>query len=185
MNKKFNSIFDKLDFKPEIIFFDKNDFKNEINIDYEKDVFGNLSSLLKCFKIAKEKTNDLVFFLEDDYLHKKSLLEELILTYERISSQTKKELILVPSDYPFLYMSERNTNILAGSHRHWQTLDKVLCSFLTSKKMIDNRMIRLIGSRQIIKNGDKYFIGNETMLLISKLILFLKLVVIGKKSEFD
>ena len=138
MNKKFNTIFDKLDFKPEIISFDKNDFKNEINIDYEKDVFGNLSSLLKCFKIAKEKTNDLVFFLEDDYLHKKSLLEELILTYERISSQTKKELILVPSDYPFLYMSERNTNILAGSHRHWQTLDKVLCSFLTSKKMIDN-----------------------------------------------
>ena len=40
-------------------------------------------------------------------------------------------------DYPFLYMEERLTNILAGSHRHWQTLDKVLCSFMISKEMLE------------------------------------------------
>ena len=61
----------------------------------------------------------------------------MLLTYQRISSQTKKELILVPSDYPFLYMEERLTNILTGSHRHWQTLNKVLCSFMTSKEMLE------------------------------------------------
>ena len=65
------------------------------------------------------------------------MMEEMILTYERISSQTIRELILVPSDYPFLYMNERSTNVLAGSHRHWQTLDKVLCSFMTSKKILE------------------------------------------------
>jgi len=112
-------------------------YKNKINLDYNKDVFGNLSSLLKCFNIAKNNTDDLTLFLEDDYLHKESLIEEMILTYERVSSQIKNELLLVPADYPYLYMSERLTNILAGSHRHWQTLDKVLCSFMTSKKIID------------------------------------------------
>jgi len=137
INDKFNEIFSKLDFKPEIITFDKNEFKKEINLDFKKDIFGNLSSLLKCFKVAKNNNSDLVFFLEDDYLHKKTLIEEMILTYERISSQTNKELILVPSDYPFLYMNERTTNVLAGSHRHWQTLDKVLCSFMTSKKILE------------------------------------------------
>jgi hypothetical protein len=135
---KFDEIFSKLDFKPIILPFDKNEFKSEINVDFKKDVYGNLSSLLKCFKIAKENDGDLVFFLEDDYLHTETLIEEMILTYERISSQTNQELILVPSDYPFLYLDERSTNILAGSHRHWQTLDKILCSFMISKEMLEN-----------------------------------------------
>ncbi|MDA9631302.1 glycosyltransferase family 2 protein [Candidatus Pelagibacter sp.] len=135
--KKFNEIFLKLDFKVEIVAFDKNEYKNVINLDYNKDVFGNLSSLLKCFNIAKNNADDLTFFLEDDYLHKESLIEEMIMTYERVSSQLNKELLLVPSDYPYLYMRERLTNIVAGSHRHWQTLDKVLCSFMTSKEIID------------------------------------------------
>ena len=135
--KKFNKIFLELDFKVEIVPFDKNEYKNEINLDYNKDVFGNLSSLLKCFNIAKNNSDDLTLFLEDDYLHKESLIEEMTLTYERVSSQIKKELLLVPADYPYLYMSERLTNILAGSHRHWQTLDKVLCSFMTSKEIIN------------------------------------------------
>jgi hypothetical protein len=134
---KFDEIFSKLDFKPNIIAFDKNELKSEINLDYNMDIFGNLSSLLKCFKIGKESKSDLVFFLEDDYLHKKTLIEEMVLTYERISSQTNRDLILVPSDYPFLYMEERLTNLLTGSHRHWQTLDKILCSFMISKKMLD------------------------------------------------
>ena len=135
--EEFDKIFSNISSKFEIINFDKNELKNEINVDYKKDIFGNLSSLLKCFKIAKESNEDLIFFLEDDYIHKKSLIEEMILTYERISSQINKELILVPSDYPFLYLEERTTNVIAGSHRHWQTLDKVLCSFMISKKMID------------------------------------------------
>ena len=138
MSLKFDKIFSKLDFETKIIYFDKNELKSEIDLDFNKDVFGNLSSLLKCFKIAKENEGDLVFFLEDDYLHKKTLIEEMILTYERISSQSNRELILVPSDYPFLYMEERSTNILTGSHRHWQTLDKMLCTFMISKKMIDD-----------------------------------------------
>ena len=135
--QEFSKIFLNLSFKPKIIKFDKNELKDEIKVDNQKDIFGNLSSLLKCFKIAKESNDDLIFFLEDDYIHKKSLIEEMILTYERVSSQINKEVILVPSDYPFLYMDERETKVIAGSHRHWQTLDKVLCSFMTSKEILD------------------------------------------------
>tara|TARA_B110001452_G_scaffold258749_1_gene254314 strand:+ start:241 stop:1221 length:981 start_codon:yes stop_codon:yes gene_type:complete len=135
--KKFKQIFSNLDLEINIINFDKNEFKNEIKLDYNKDVFGNLSSLLKCFKVAKHNSDDLYFFLEDDYLHKESLIEEMILTYERVSSQIKKEILLVPSDYPYLYMNERSTKVLTGSHRHWQTLNKVLCSFMTSKEILE------------------------------------------------
>jgi len=135
--QEFSKIFLNLSFKPKIIKFDKNELKDEIKVNTQKDIFGNLSSLLKCFKIAKESNDDLIFFLEDDYIHKKSLIEEMVLTYERVSSQINKEVILVPSDYPFLYMDERETKVIAGSHRHWQTLDKVLCSFMTSKEILE------------------------------------------------
>ena len=93
---------------------------------------------MKCFKVGKENKDDLVLFLEDDYLHKETMIEEMVMTYERISSQLKKELIIVPSDYPYLYMKERHSNILAGSHRHWQTLDKILCSFMTSNQILND-----------------------------------------------
>ena len=135
--QEFSKIFLNLSFKPKIIKFDKNELKDEIKVNTQKDIFGNLSSLLRCFKIAKESNDDLIFFLEDDYIHKKSLIEEMVLTFERVASQIYKEVILVPSDYPFLYMNERETKVIAGSHRHWQTLDKVLCSFMTSKEIIE------------------------------------------------
>ena len=99
--------------------------------------FSNLSSLLKCYEIAKEQTEDLVFFVEDDYLHFEPMIEEMLASYERIASQLKKELFICPADYPYLYMNNKKTNILIGNKRHWRTVDRTLCTFMTSKIMID------------------------------------------------
>ena len=99
--------------------------------------FSNLSSLLKCYEVAKEQSEDLVFFVEDDYLHFEPMMEEMIASYERISSQLKKELFVCPTDYPYLYMNNEKTNILIGNKRHWRTVDRTLCTFMTSKIMID------------------------------------------------
>ena len=73
---------------------------------------------------------------------------------------------------------------LIYSHDKGLTYPEILRMY-NGKKMIDNRIKRLIGSGQIEKNGKTYFIANRTMLLISEMILLLKLIVIGKKSEFD
>ena len=99
--------------------------------------FSNLCSLLKCFEIAKDQAEDLIFFVEDDYLHFEPMMEEMIASYERIASQIKKELFICPADYPYLYMNNKKTNILIGNKRHWRTVDRSLCSFMTSKIMID------------------------------------------------
>jgi hypothetical protein len=99
--------------------------------------FSNLSSLLKCYEIAKDQSEDLVFFVEDDYLHFEPMIEEMLASYERIASQLKKELFICPADYPYLYMNNKKTNILIGNKRHWRTVDRTLCTFMTSKIMID------------------------------------------------
>ena len=97
-----------------------------------------MSSLLKCFEIGKNDGEDLVFFVEDDYLHFKTCLYEMVSTYERISSQLNKDLFICPSDYPFLYMNNEKTNILLGNKRQWRTISKTLCTFLTSKKLLND-----------------------------------------------
>ena len=96
-----------------------------------------MASLLKCFLIAKDEAEDLIFFVEDDYLHKDNMIEEMLMTYQRFASQLNKEIILCPSDYPYLYTTDRKTNVLIGSHRHWQLVDKTLCTFLTSKIILN------------------------------------------------
>ena len=121
----------------EIINFDKRDYDNIINKQKNLQTFGNLSSLLHSFELGKKMGKDLVFFLEDDYIHFEPMLEEMIATYERISSQTKKELFMCPADYPYLYMNNEKSNILIGNKRHWRTIDKTLCTFMTSIELIN------------------------------------------------
>ena len=67
-----------------------------------KQTFSNLASLLQGFEIAKERSDDLIFFVEDDYLHFEPMLEEMVASYERISSQIGKDIFMCPSDFPYL-----------------------------------------------------------------------------------
>ena len=121
----------------EIINHKNKEHVNVIKKQSNEETFANLSSLLKSFEIGKNEGKDLVFFVEDDYLHFESALEEMISSYERISSQTNKELFISPADYPYLYMSNKKTNLLIGSKRHWRTVSKTLMTFLVSHSLIE------------------------------------------------
>ena len=121
----------------EIISLDIKKFETKIRKQKTQETFSNLASLFKCFEIGKEIGEDLIFFVEDDYLHFETMLEEMIATYERVSSQVGKDIFMCPADYPYLYMNNEKTNILIGDKRHWRTISKTLCTFLTSKKLLD------------------------------------------------
>ena len=94
---------------------------------------SNMCNIHKSLLLAKKQCNDLVYFVEDDYLHQKDAITEMILSYERISSQLNKELILCPADYPYLYTKVDSTNIFLGENKHWRKVEETLCTFLTSK----------------------------------------------------
>ena len=135
--EKMNLLSSKKEIVLNIINLNQNEFDDKIINEGNPETFGNLASLLKCFLIAKNETEDLIFFVEDDYLHKDSMIEEMLMTYERFASQLNREIVLCPSDYPYLYTTDRKTNVLIGSHRHWQIIDKTLCTFLTSKIILN------------------------------------------------
>ena len=135
--EKMNLLSNKNEIALNIINLDQNEFDDKIINENNPETFANLASLLKCFLIAKDEAEDLIFFVEDDYLHKDNMIEEMLMTYERLASQLNREIVLCPSDYPYLYTIDRKTNVLIGSHRHWQLIDKTLCTFLTSKIILD------------------------------------------------
>ena len=121
----------------QIISLNHKKYSSKIKKQKTKETFSNLASLLESFEVAKNEAEDLIFFVEDDYLHLETTLEEMIDSYERISSQIGKDIFMCPSDYPYLYMSNKKTNILIGSKRHWRTVDKTLCTFMTSKNLLN------------------------------------------------
>ena len=121
----------------EIISLNRDDYKDRIKVQKNEETIGNLSSLFKCYELGKEHGEDLIFFVEDDYLHFEPMLEEMLASYERISSQLNKDIFMCPADYPYLYMNNEKTNILIGNKRHWRTVNKTLCTFLTSKDLLN------------------------------------------------
>ena len=54
-----------------------------------------------------------------------------------------------------------------------------------AKEIIEKRLSRLIKSGQIVFRDGRYYIGKPIMFLIANIITSLKLIILGKKSEFD
>ncbi len=140
--EKINNLIKKSSIDFEIINLNLSEF-NQIKIlkknnpKIEENMKSTMASILTSFNIAKEKSKDLVYFVEDDYIHKKESISELILSYEKIASEFDRELFLCPVDYPFLYKKLDNTNIVIGNKYHWRTVKETLLTFLTSKNLIE------------------------------------------------
>ena len=116
----------KFDIDNEIISLQKNDVTQDV-----KD--SNFASIKKCYTLAKENSEDLIYFVEDDYIHDEICILEMIGTYERIATQLNKEILLCPTDYPYLYASCDPTYIFLGNKKHWRKTEQSLGTFLISK----------------------------------------------------
>ena len=132
----------KTNFEFEILNLDLNKFNeiktlNKGNPNVEKNMKSTMASIRASFDLAKRKSSDLVYFVEDDYIHKKESIFEMVSAYEKISSEQNKELFICPTDYPYLYKKLDNSQILIGNKYHWRTVNESLLTFLTSKSLID------------------------------------------------
>ena len=116
----------KFDIDNEIISLQKNEVTQDV-----KD--SNFASIKKCYTLAKENSEDLIYFVEDDYIHDEICILEMIGTYERIATQLNKEILLCPTDYPYLYASCDPTYIFLGNKKHWRKTEQSLGTFLISK----------------------------------------------------
>ena len=110
---------------------------------------GNRGSYLECCDQAKN-SKDLIFFIEDDYIFEEDCIEEMIITYSRLSTIFEKDVFLCPSDYPFFYDSSYKTSLYIGKKYKWRTVEETLLTFMMSNELFNRyeRNIRLVGEQE-------------------------------------
>ena len=135
----------KLKISPNIIKRGNEEIENNISATMAS-IYESLTQSINC--------KDLVYFVEDDYIHKVDSLVEMIFVYEKMSSIFKRELFLLSTDYPYLYKKFDNTSIIFGEKYHWRTVKESLLTFLTSRQMIEKHFTKLI---EMAKNESNPF----------------------------
>ena len=111
-------------------------FENKITPGYSKAKFANMANFYTSLMLAKENDDDLIYFVEDDYIHSKDTITEMIYSYEKFTTIFKSEIVLLPADYPYLYNKNEATKIYLGEKKHWRLVSESLVTFMTSKKLI-------------------------------------------------
>ena len=137
-----DNVFKKFDKKYNLINLNVSKFTNNMEKINQRgkmvtnNQMSNMANIHQSLLEAK-KCEDLIYFVEDDYLHKRESLKEMVFTYERVASQINDEIILCPTDYPYLYTKPEITQNFLGQNYHWRKINETLCTFLTSKKIIE------------------------------------------------
>jgi hypothetical protein len=134
---KIKEILNKSNINHKFISVNLENFKNKITPGYSKAKFSNMANFYNSLLIAKNEKADLVYFVEDDYLHTVGAITEMIYSYEKFYSIFSKEIILVPADYPYLYTKDENTKIYLGEKVHWRLVSESLVTFMASKILIE------------------------------------------------
>ena len=147
---KINSILNKSDLDTKLVSIKNDEFLDKIEKldtngkEISKNMLSNMRNIYKSLEIAESENSDLFYILEDDYIHEKIAISEMLFTYEKISSQLNKELFLCPADYPYLYSNIEKTSVFFGNMRHWRQINETLITFFTSKKMLQKYMKELV-----------------------------------------
>ena len=115
---------------------DPKNFKDKIKPGYSEAKFSNMANFYTSLMIAKKDPADVIYFVEDDYLHSEDAITEMIFAYEKFCTIFSKDLVLLPADYPYLYAKDEVTKIYLGEKYHWRLVSESLVTFMTSKKII-------------------------------------------------
>ena len=120
----------------EISNLDISKYEERMNFRNNQRMLAHNSHIIQSKEFALKSDFDLLYFVEDDYIHEDDALIEMIYTYQKIASQLKDELVLCSTDYPYLYVEAENTRNFIGFKKHWRLINQSLCTYLISKQTL-------------------------------------------------
>ena len=134
--KKIKEMLNKSNINSKFISINLESFKDKISSGYSKAKFSNMANFYQSLLIAKNENADIIYFVEDDYLHTPGAITEMIFSYEKFYSIFSNDIVLLPADYPYLYAKDDNTKIYLGEKNHWRLVSESLVTFMASKDLI-------------------------------------------------
>ena len=129
---KIKNLLDHSEINNKFISINLKKFENKIKPGYSKAKFSNMANFYNSLLIAKNEDADIIYFVEDDYIHASNAITEMIFSYEKFSTIFNNDLILLPSDYPYLYTKDEATKVYLGEKNHWRLVFESLVTFMTS-----------------------------------------------------
>ena len=151
---KINDICIKYNVSFEINNLDISKYEKRMNFNNNKRMLAHNSHIIQSKEFALQSDFDLLYFVEDDYIHEDDALIEMIYTYQKIASQLKDELVLCSTDYPYLYVEAENTRNLIGFKKHWRLINQSLCTYLISKQTLQKYWVYY--EEMFLNNYDPY-----------------------------
>ncbi len=124
--------------------------EKNIEIKYHKNENqGNRESFLKCLEISKS-CEDLILFVEDDYLFEIDAILEMIASYSRLSTMLGQDINMSPTDYSFYYDGLYKTAVMLGSDKKYRFVGETLMTFMTSREIINKNydLIKQVSERE-------------------------------------
>lgn len=109
------------------------------------DVTGNGPSVGANFRYGKANCKDIIYFVEDDYLHDLPAVLELVQSYETLAGILDRDIILHPADRSGCYRHVEATRLILGSHRHWRNLVDLTGTFVTTREFLGRYWKHYIG----------------------------------------
>ena len=137
------SLLEQSGINSKFISIDLKKFEGKIKPGYSKAKFSNMANFYNSLLIAKNEDADIIYFVEDDYIHASNAITEMIFSYEKFSTIFNNDLFLLPSDYPYLYTKDDSTKIYLGEKYHWRLVFESLVTFMTSKNLIETNFKNL------------------------------------------
>ena len=137
---KIKSILSKYDIKSKLIEVDLNYYKEKIVGDPTSGKFSSMANLYTSLNLIKNESEDICYCVEDDYIHCEECITEMLFSFEKFSTIFKKDVFLLPADYPYLYNKSDVTKIFLGDKKHWRLVEESLVTFMTSKENILNNL---------------------------------------------
>jgi len=101
---------------------------------------GNAASLAACFARGRVSHADLLYFVEDDYMHVSEAMSEMLESYALFFENLGgRPVALFPADDPSFYRPNTfvPSRVVTGSRRHWRTNVQTTCTFFLSRSVLE------------------------------------------------
>jgi len=110
---------------------------NNIKIKLNRFYFKNNGKSLEQSYFIAEKTNEkIIYFCEDDYIHLKPAIKDILEVYENKPFKLQ-DFSVFPCDYPTFYENYYPSFIFVSKSRHWRSIKNTTGTFFTTKKIFN------------------------------------------------